>query len=192
MRRCSQCQRPAFEVIEGHPLCVEHATMVRRSRLDELESLERQHNQAKIDMAWISGSPDLLAVALAEREAMEKKSTNINISNSNVGAINTGTIQSLSVKMTRLQEAGSPEMAQAFQALTSAILASSLPPATQNELASQLEFVAGQAAEPPVRRNTAVVKATLHALSTTLSTTADLLQVWTQWGPVIAAFFGFP
>ena len=106
-------------------------------------------------MAVIAGDPGLLAVAFAEREAMNKrtthinKSTNISIANSNVGSINTGTIQSLNVKMNQLQQAGSPEMAEALHTLATAILKSNLPVVTRNDLTSQLEFVAGQAAAPP-------------------------------------------
>ena len=72
-------------------------------------------------------------------------------------------------------------MAAAFHALATAILKSSLPVGTRNDLTSQLEFVAGQAAAPSAERNTAMVKLALDALRTALSTTADLLQLWNQW-----------
>ena len=131
---------------------------------------------------------ELRSDALAE-ELVEALRNQINVANSNVGSINMGTIQSLNVKMNQLQQAGSPEMAAAFHALATAILKSSLPVGTRNDLTSQLEFVAGQAAAPSAERNTAMVKLALDALRTALSTTADLLQLWNQWGPALVAYF---
>ena len=182
--RCSQCNRPAFENLQGHPLCVEHAEMVKRSRLEEMHILERLMYEAEMNVAEVTGVPGMVEQVLAKRAAMAPKSTSINIAHSNVGAVNTGTINSLNVKMTRLHDAGNAEIAQAILGLTMAITVSGLPVAKQNELRSQLDFVAEQAGAAPEQRKPAVVKLALgNALQTALSTTADLLQLWNQWGP---------
>lgn len=190
--QCNQCGRPAIVELSGHPLCVEHWGIVERIEQQRLSTLERQANQAKIDMAHIMGDPISIALALAEREALSQKTTNVNVANSVVGAINTGTVRSLSVKMDYLtNHQPTADVGKALKELTTAVLsAETLAANTKDEAAVQLTFLADQAALAPKQRQKALAGPILGALQTTLSVTADLLAVWNQWGPILVAFFG--
>lgn len=190
--RCNQCGRPAVVELAGHPLCVDHWGAMERIQQQRLASLEREGNQALMDMAYIAGDPALLARALAEREALAQRTTNVNVANSVVGAINTGTVRHLTVKMDHLSQAPSTaEVAAALKELTTALLTSTtLTPEAKNEAAVQITFLVDQASLPAQQRQQPLIRPILQALQVTLSTTADLLAVWNQWGPAIVACFG--
>ena len=117
-----------------------HGDLVQRIEQQRLSSLERQAIQAKINMAEIMGDPVSFAVGLKELEHLNEKTTNVNIANSVVGAINTGTVRSLSVKMENLtNNQPTAEMGKALKELTTAVLsAENLATNTKNEIAEQL------------------------------------------------------
>lgn len=189
--RCDQCGRPAVFDFGGHPLCIDHWAIVERIEHQRLLALERAENQTRINIAEAMGDPGSLALALAERETMAQRVTNVNVANSIVGAINTGTIRNLTVKMEKLSQGSSADVASAFKALADAVLASStLSPEVREETASQLEFLVDQASAPTQRRSPALIRPVLQALGITLSTTADILEVWNTWGQSIRSFFG--
>jgi len=190
---CSQCTRPAIVELGGHALCVEHWATVERLQQDRLLTLQRERSQALLSMAYVAGDTSLAARAFAEMEmARSKVVTNVNVANSVVGAINTGSIKNLTVKMDRLSQGASADLARALKEVTSAVLAApGLAAPQKNEAASQLELLADQAALPVERRSPGLIKPILAALGVTLSTTADLLGVWNTWGAAIRGFFGF-
>ncbi|OJT16854.1 hypothetical protein BO221_48010 [Archangium sp. Cb G35] len=84
---------------------------------------------------------------------------------------------------------GNQELANAFKSVLEALKTdASLEPAKRAEAEQQLAFLAEQAAKPEEKRQPkAVVKPMLLALRETLGLSADLLQVWSTFGPVICA-----
>ena len=82
---------------------------------------------------------------------------------------------------------------QAFSQLVEAVVASdSLTVEQKNEAVSQLNLLADLAGTRPEERAPGIAKPIVNALGTLLSTTADLLAVWSAWGPQIRSLFGLP
>jgi hypothetical protein len=197
MAACSQCGRPAIWEIGGHPICLEHWALFQSVNQRSIENLQLQMNDAEIEMAQSVGMPEMLAVAFAKREALIRRpvaqqTTNVAISHSVVGAVNTGTVKTLSVKMESLSKTpGSEEVAKALRAIAEGVLKTeALSAETKNEAVEQITYLVEQATAPPAERKTALVRAVMVALMKTLSVTADLVAVWNQWGPAVFAFFG--
>jgi hypothetical protein len=83
-------------------------------------------------------------------------------------------------------------LAVALQRLAEAVQASQqLPDETKSEATEQLAFVAEQSVLPPEQRQpVGVLKTVLNSLRGTLGLSADLLQVWSTFGPTICALLG--
>ncbi|HHT9123355.1 MAG TPA: hypothetical protein ACFYEF_10855 [Candidatus Wunengus sp. YC63] len=119
----------------------------------------------------------------------------INISNSNIGILNTGEIediQSISVNITSLSESGAHEVAEAIKQITEAVSKSSDLVATNKSMVlEQLEELSEQALLPAENRSKpGILKAIISTLATTLAAAGGLAEVWSTWGPAIQKFFG--
>jgi hypothetical protein len=187
MPRCTQCETPAIDQYDGKPLCVDHYSKMVSKDQWLLREIEIGRRQARLDFAHAAGDPGFLALVQAEEA---NAVTNINIEQSIVGAVNTGTIDRLSVSMDRIRQAGSLEAAEAIRDLSAAIAKSKdLSAEQRKESTERLYFIAQQAAMPEVERHASIVKLTFAALAATLSTTADLSTLWAMYGPAIKDLF---
>lgn len=122
--------------------------------------------------------------------------TNINISNSTVGVLNTGEIrnvESISTHISLLSESGNAQVAEALKQITQSVVQSEeLTNVQRAEVLEQLEEVSKQAPLSPEKRvPSGVLKAILNGVATTLQSTANLAKIWTTWGPDISKYFGF-
>jgi hypothetical protein len=115
----------------------------------------------------------------------------INISNSNIGILNTGEIediQSISVNI----KSGTHEVAEAIKQITGAVSKSpDLAAPIRSMVLEQLEELSKQALIPIENRSKpGIIKAIISTLATTLSAAGGLAEVWSTWGPAIQKFFG--
>jgi hypothetical protein len=122
--------------------------------------------------------------------------TEIHLSNSTVGILNTGEIEdvrSISVNVSTLAETGHAEMAKAIKELTEAV-------ATNQELSAgerayvleNLEELSRQALLPPDERaKSGVIKSLVSGVGASVSAAGGLAEVWSTWGEQIRTFFGF-
>jgi hypothetical protein len=180
--------------LNGHLLCVEHATMIQRANQAHIDSLERQREQAVDDIHRIAGDESHFIRKYLQAQARAPKVTNVNrvtnVKDSVVGVINQGTIQSLSVSMNQISNGGSPDVAKAIMALGNAIAASSLADVPKREAIDHLDFIAGEAAKPADQRKSSILRPVVTTLGLLLGTSADLTQLWDAYGPVLKAFLG--
>lgn len=120
--------------------------------------------------------------------------TNIHISDSQVGLLNTGTIervQSIDQVVTALHGHGDISMGQALKELSEGIIsAKEIADTKKNELLDQLKFLGEQANNEKSKRNSGVIAATLQFLENGLSSIGALSSAWGKWGPIISKFFG--
>lgn len=119
----------------------------------------------------------------------------INISNSNIGILNTGEIediQSISVNITNLSKSGAHEIAESIKQITEAVSKShDLTESTKLTVLEQLEELSKQALIPiETRSKSGIIKAIISTLATTLGAAGGLAEVWSTWGPSIQKFFG--
>lgn len=121
--------------------------------------------------------------------------TNINITGSSIGMLNTGEIkdiQSISVNVDSLKQSGQTDVASALIALTEAIASSQeIDTSQRNDLLDQIEELSKQATLPPEKRaKIGIIKSLTAGIATGLAAAGGLAEVWSTWGPAIRTYFG--
>ena len=122
-------------------------------------------------------------------------SISIQLTNSTIGILNTGEIedvQSISVNLSTLAEAGHTEVAAALKALTEAVAASrEISSDERTYILDNLEELSKQAAlAANERTKNSVIKSIFSGVASSLGAAGGLAEVWSTWGNVIRAFFG--
>jgi hypothetical protein len=122
--------------------------------------------------------------------------TEIKISNSTIGILNTGqikNIESININIGKLNDAGLDEVADALKNITAAVAESTeLAADVKSNTLEQLESLSEQAILPTNERSKpGVMKAVFTTLSGTLTAAGNLAGIWSTWGPAIKKFFGF-
>ena len=119
---------------------------------------------------------------------------NIKIDRSTIGVLNTGQMQGverIDVNISRLGQTQQTDAAEAFRALTEAIVSSGeISKEQRSELVEQLQELSSQALLPPAQRKTGVIRAVLTGLSSTLNTVSALATIWATWGDKIRTGLG--
>lgn len=123
------------------------------------------------------------------------KKTTINISDSQVAALNVGEKQSvgtIAASITTLRKHDQAEVADAFQAMTEAIGAEqTLPPKKRTHMLDQIEELSRQAAMPPAERaKVGVLSALTSAMTTGVVEIGHIADAWNTWGPIISTALG--
>jgi hypothetical protein len=115
---------------------------------------------------------------------------NIQIHNSVIGAINTGSIEKMNVALDNIHLNGAPDLAAGIQKLTEAVLASRELSASQKTKAvDHLAFLAEQAILPSDKRNASIGTTILEGFERTISISTGLLEIWGAIKPVILKLF---
>lgn len=119
---------------------------------------------------------------------------NINIDRSTIGVLNTGQMQGIEkidANISRLGKTKQPDSAEAFRALTEAIVVSGeISAETRSELVEQLQELSSQALLSPDQRKTGVIRPVVDALSSSLNTVSALATIWATWGNTKWSYFG--
>lgn len=196
--KCYNCPKLAMYSVgpkgEEVPLCLDCYVKWVNAQVRQHEMLERQMERALADMEMVSG------VSLPRRQLPERKTiihtgeitlNNINVSNGQVGVLNTGTVESLDSSLTVLNSEGSREIAQTVQKLSEGVISSDeLSNAQKNQILELLGTLSEEAIAPPEKRKSAVAKAVLTELSGALSGIAVLANAFQKARPVLAQVFG--
>jgi hypothetical protein len=157
-----------------------------------LYRLEREHNRLLDEIDMISGIPTT-GGRYPERKppvTMSGTFNNIRIDRSTIGAVNTGTVQSLQVSLAGIRQGGDEELARALKEMTEGVLKSSeLLAAQKDEALELLETLASEAARPKPQRRSTAMRAVVSAFSEIAKTGASLSTLWAQHGSTIEALF---
>lgn len=193
--KCSQCERPAIVKYCDLGLCVQHYLMMKQAEYLEFSMLTAGLNFLRSQISVGTGGLTPHTPIEIPRPPFIGDSftlNNINVAESTIGAINTGTIGNIDVGITMMQNQGQGDLAIAIKGLTEAILKSNeLNESTKNEIAEQLEFLIAQVTAEPHNRSTAVVKSILAGIRDSISTAAGLLTLWERIEPLLRTAFGF-
>ena len=113
---------------------------------------------------------------------------NINVNDSTVGAINTGTIRNLDVSVSMMRDAGKNELASEIANLTQALVDNQeLDKSIKNEIAEQLEFLVAQVQVEPKKRTMGLAKSAVAGIRDLLASTTSLMTIWNKVEPLIKA-----
>ena len=191
---CSQCGRPAFyEPSNGVFLCIDCNWKVQQIAAGEFERNAAELNYLTEQMDYIaglSGIPPQYKIPQPTIHTGPVTQHNIQIHGSVVGAINTGQIKSLNVALDNIQNAGSPDLANALQELTEAVLASSeLSPEKKTAAIQHLSHITDQAALPKDKRQSAIGTTILEGFERIISVSSGLLGIWQTVKPLLEQLF---
>lgn len=196
--KCHNCPKKALYLVgpkeQQVPLCLDCYARLAEVHMREEEALERQLNQVYAEVEMISGMPGLFP-RYPERKTIvhtgEMTLNNIHVSNSEVGVLNTGSVQNIDNTLTVLKSGGNEELANNVQALSEAVIKSDeLTNNQKNEILELLGTLSEEAVNFPGQRRIAVVRAVLAQLSKTLGGVAALVQVYEKTRAVIQTAFG--
>ncbi len=181
---------------------------------DEIPSLHLNEAYSRVDhrLADFCNSLDKLQASLGEEvppqkivnevSAMMKEyimpeqniTTNINVSNSEIGVLNTGSIkdvQSIDASITTLKSQGDMEIGNAFKKLTEGIMNDDiLPQPDKAELLSNVKYLSEMAAKQQQERSPSVLKSVLRTVSEGIAIAGPAVKGLLPLITVIAKYFG--
>ena len=116
---------------------------------------------------------------------------NINVSNSKIGILNTGTIENVDNTVTVLRTQGNEQLASAVTLLSESVIKSAQVATDQkNQILELLSSLSEEAVAPKGKRKLAGVRAVLVELSGLLGGVAALAQVWEKVRSLLQQVFG--
>ena len=197
---CQQCGQPALLLWSDQvPLCadcyrkVAQATfMEQQARHNQLSWLASQQNLIQQDIYVGHGGLLPLKQMLippAPSAGDNYSVSHIQVSDSNVGVINSGNMTLMNTSIDVIGDRGDTDVATAIKDLTQAVLDDKdVEQELKKEIVEQLSFLASQAAVQPESRVAAVIKGVLSTVKESLSVSATLLTLWEKVGPLLAAY----
>ncbi len=117
----------------------------------------------------------------------EIRMQNINVNNSIVGAINTGTVQTIDVALTVMKEHSEADLSTAIKALTEGVMQSDMAIDKKNEILDQLSVISEEVSKPKEKRRWAMIKPLFTAIGSALSDFDNLLSILDK----LKTFLGF-
>jgi len=115
---------------------------------------------------------------------------NISVNNSNIGVLNTGSIETVDYAIGALQGANENSIASSIKELTQAVIESSTMQATiKDDILELISILAVEATAPKERRRSKAMRPLLTRLSELVSTAAGLIVIWDKVGPIITQAF---
>lgn len=179
MDKCSQCGNVPMYNYQGHPLCLACYTKVSQNLQNAFRA-----NAAMIN--FLSGSMDsMIGLPVSPRfEIPSEPQTNINqnyimVDRSVIGAINTGTINTLNNSMNKIYNLVNPELANLLAQFTEAILKNQeLKEELKQELIDNISFLSDQILTPQGRQNKTLITRTVDFIKDNISTLQNLMTMW--------------
>jgi hypothetical protein len=194
--KCHQCDTAAIYRVGGDrgiALCLSCFSKLAHIQQQEIENQERMMNYASDQMFASYGMPPVGPRFSPRPIPVVIEGTtlhNIHVTNSVVGAINTGSIGTVDQSISSLIQCGEPELAQAIKALSEAILQSGdLTSNQKNELVESLSVISKEAASPKEWRQNTVASALLEKAMKVTALANDITDVCQKWWPVLLAVF---
>jgi len=158
--KCDQCGKPPFYYYKSAFLCLDC-----NLKVEQAEQLQIARDAAMLNQ--LAGEMEMIG-----------------------GAINTGQIKNLNVALDNVQNAGSPDLANALRQLTEAVLTSSeLSPEKKKLAVNHLSNITDQAALPKNQRQSRIGKKILEGFEGVISVSPVLLGIWDTVQPLVETIF---
>ncbi len=199
--KCHQCEKQAVFILEPDgksqfPLCLHCSNELKKGQTDRIRTLQQVMEYCDRTMDFQLGlTPQASAPMKATAVPVGEVTLNhINISNSNVGMVNTGKIQAESIDLSidALIKGNEQELAKAIKDLTTAILQSQqITDADRNEIIELLAHIAEESTKPPEYRKKNVIMNSIKRVGELVSLANGLTKMWEHYSPIIKSVFGF-
>lgn len=188
---CSQCGTLAVGWIDAIPLCVNCFYKFEVARTLQLRAAVMGMNYAAAEMDHMMGMPSSPRMQVPDIPKGPPIFNNINVSNSVVGAINTGSVHLIDVSIGQLDATGAKQIGDALKRLTEVILKEAyLETAEKDRLLEQLAYLSEQAVVARKDRRPGMIGLALESVSKAASAIDALTIAWNDVGPLLNQFFG--
>ena len=178
----------------GVPLCLDCYIRYVDVHQRQAEALQRQMNYLVDEVDVIVGlGPSGPRFPEPQRAVFVGGVTlnNFTISNSQVGVINTGTVENVDATVNVLRSGGNDDLALALTELVQAVLSTDeLPPQSKNRAVELLNELGEQVVAAPEKRRSAVVMAVLADVGSILGGAASLVVLWDKFYAVVGPLLG--
>lgn len=180
--------------IDGHrvALCIDCQLKMEQIRARQNEESERLINFLSDNMAAIAGLPPS-GPRFPERRTIEAKGTvlnNIHISDSQIGVVNTGIVQTIDAAVTTIRNEGDPALSKAITDLTEAVISDeSLDDSRRKEVLDLVGSVSAEASLPEAQRRKAIIRPLVKEIGQLLQGSAAAIVVYEKVFPVLEALF---
>lgn len=195
MAKCYQCDNPAMYTVgeQKIPLCLNCYEKCKRISQAQIENDERMMNFLLDQANSIVGLP-VSGPRFPPRpnpvQVLGAKLNNIIISNSVIGTVNTGYINTVDNCISVLSQSGEETLADAIKKISDAILQSKeLNPTQKNELMEDMSVISEEAIKPKEDRKTSVVRALIAHASQITSLANDITDLCQKWWLIVTAAF---
>lgn len=207
MEFCFNCEKPATYEVGPRSFCIDCFETIlrieeRRREERQLQSIQRANmfnfileraEGMSVGPPGFLGRMPVPQIALPNVKR-EITLNNINIDRSTIGILNTGQMQEvekIDVSVSILGQTNETDIAEAFRALTEAIVSNGEVSAElRSELLEQIQELSSRALLPPDQRKTGVIRPFVDAVSSGLNTVSALATIWATWGNTIRSYFG--
>ncbi len=183
---CCQCGKiPALYQINGNPLCIDCAHKAEQIKYMQQAQYMQEMNHLSAEMESIVGIPDILPRYEIPKPPPIIKTqggltlNNIKVSQSVIGAINTGNVQQIDVALTNIKNGGNDNAAQVIKQFTEAMLQEkAIDNNLKNQIIEQLLFLASQASIPADRQKKSIINVLLENIKKGIEHVPTLLSLF--------------
>jgi hypothetical protein len=176
------------------PLCLDCYIRFAEVNQRQIESCEREINYLTSQMEALVGLPGIHPRYPERPRFIQTGAVNLNnfnISNSQIGALNTGTIQNVDATVTVLKSGGDTALAVALTELAQAVMSSNdIAAAAKNQILELLNELAQQGVAPKDKRKPSVTRAVLAELGSIIGGIASLVALWEKFKSVLESVLG--
>jgi hypothetical protein len=104
---------------------------------------------------------------------------NINVQNSNIGAINTGYVKSIDVSLSVISKQRNDNVTSLLKTLTEAVINhNNINEKSKNEILENLAFISEEITKPVENQKKSILKNTYSVISDLLSNSANIFTIW--------------
>ena len=186
---CTQCGKPAVVNHGGHPLCVDHHLRMQQAGYLAGSMITAQLNRISEDISHAMGGlvpPIKMEIPRPPFVGDTFTLNNINVSNSTIGAINTGTVQNLDASITLLESVEKRALASAVKDFAQELIDNpELAASIKDEVAEQLELVLSQVQAKADERRAGTIKSVLSGIRSSVGAVASLVATWDKLEPLL-------
>ncbi len=197
--KCINCDKPAVWHMgpkdQGVLLCLDHAKIAQEIQSQQNEIYERTINMLEAQM-WDTVGLPRQAPPFPERKPPvyirdERTQNMIKIENSGIiGAVNTGTIQSLNVSLTNINQSNK-ELASAIKSFTEAVIKEpGLTDEQKKEIIEQISVLGQEIEQPKEKQRKGLLKTLMGGIKNSIQTAVTLDSLWSISERLIRVYLG--
>ena len=198
MASCHNCEKRAMFAVGDKrgtiPLCLNCYIALQSVLMRQNEMLERQINYLTDEIESVAGFSSVLPRFPEQRHLVvsgNNPSNIINVSNSQIGVLNTGAVQTIESSLTVLRAQAKPDLVAAVKALTEGVIdCDNLSASQKEEVLEILGMLSQEAVVPSSERRVAVAKTLMMRLHDILQGITGLLGLWSKTEEAFRTVFG--